>query len=106
MFKNSKTKAYIIPTKSPLITNSSNASTIISKLLDKEEILVRLTSNNNMKLPLINSKLSKLPGFPFTYCTIICHESSGLIDADFIINKESAKGFCNGKLSDDFITLE
>jgi hypothetical protein len=40
--KNSKTKAYVIPTKSwlqsiaPLITNSSNASTIISKLLDKE----------------------------------------------------------------------
>ena len=29
MFKNSKTKAYIIPTKSPLITDSSNASKII-----------------------------------------------------------------------------
>ena len=110
--KNSKTKAYVIPTKSwlqpiaSLITNSSNASTIISKLLDKEEILVRLTSNNNMKLPLINSKLSKLPGFPFTYCTIICHESSGLIDADYIINGEQAKGFCNGKSSDGYITLE
>ena len=110
--KNSDTKAYIIPTSEwlqpvePLITDSLNAETIISKLLDKEEILVRLTANNNKRLPLINSKLSKLHGFPLTYCTIICTESTDLIDANYIINGKPAKGFCNGKSSDGYVTLE
>ena len=60
--KNSDTKAYIIPTNEwlqpieSLITGSSNAKIISAKLLDKEKILVRLTANNNKRLPLINSK--------------------------------------------------
>ena len=80
--KNSDTKAYIIPTTEwlqpvePLITSSSHAKTIIAKLLNKEKILVRLSKLNNSHLPLINSKLSKSPGFPQPYCTIICTEAS------------------------------
>jgi len=110
--KNSDTKAYIIPTAEwlqpiePLITNGTNAKVIISKLLNKEKILVRLTSNNNKRLPLINSKLSKLPGFPLTYCTIICTESSDLVNAQYTINGKPAKGFCNGKSFDGYYTLE
>ncbi len=110
--KNSDTKAYIIPTDEwlqpikPLITNSSNAHNIISRMVDKEKILVRLTNNNNKRLPLINKKLSKLPNFPLVYCTIICKESVDIIDANYIINNKPVKGFCNGKSSDGYITLE
>lgn len=110
--KNSDTKAYIIPTNEwlqpikPLLTQSSDAHNIIAKMLNKENILVRLTNNNNKRLPLINKKLSKLPNFPLIYCTIICKESSDIIDANYIINGKPAKGFCNGKSSDGYITLE
>lgn len=110
--KNSETKAYIIPTDKwlkpikPLISNSSDAQHIISKLLDKENILVRLTNNNNKRLPLINEKLSKLPNFPLVYCTIICKEPFDLIDSDYIIDGKPAKGFCNGKSNDGYVTLE
>lgn len=110
--KNSETNAYIIPTNKwlqplkQLITNSSDATNIISRMVDKEKILVRLTNNKNNKLGLINKKLSKLPGFPLVYCTIICQESSDIIDADYIINGEPAKGFCNGKSTDNYVTLE
>ena len=58
--KNSETNAYIIPTNKwlqpikPLITNSSDATNIISRMVDKEKILVRLTNNKNNKQSLFN----------------------------------------------------
>lgn len=76
--KNSENKAYIIPTDKwlkplyPLISNSSDAQKIISKMMDKENILVRLTNNKNKRLPIINEKLSKISNIPLIYCTIIC----------------------------------
>jgi hypothetical protein len=107
--KDSKTNAYIIPTHEwlqpikPLITESSDAQQIIAKMLDKEEILVRLTNNYNNKLGFINKKLQN---FPLVYCTIICNESSDLLNVDYIIDGKPFKGFCNGKSSDGYITIE
>lgn len=110
--KNSDNKAYIIPTNEwlkpikPLITESSDAQLILAEMLNKEKILIRITNNNNKRLSIINEKLSNLPNFPLIYCTIICKESLDILDANYIINNKPVKGFCNGKSTDGFITLE
>lgn len=109
---NSDKKAYVIPTNEwlkpvkPLITNSSDAQQILARMVDKEDVLVRVTSNSNNKLGIINKLLQTIPNFPQVYCTIICNESTDILDTDYIINGKPAKGFCNGKSSDGYVTLE
>ena len=84
-------KAYVIPTNEwlkpvkPLITNSSDAHQVIARMVDKENILVRITTNSNGKLGIINKLLQTIPNFPLVYCTIICNESTDILDADYII---------------------
>ena len=109
---NSDKKALVIPTNEwlqpvkLLITNSSNAQQVLARMINKENILVRVTLNSNNKLGIINKLLQKISNFPLVYCTIICNESSDIIDANYTINGKPAKGFCNGKSSDGFVTLE
>lgn len=109
---NSDKKAYVIPTNKwlqpikPLITNSSDAQQILARMVDKEDVLVRVTLNSNNKLGIINKLLQSIPNFPLVYCTIICNESTDILDADYIINGKPAKGFCRGKLDDELVTLE
>ena len=110
--KNTDTHAYVIPTDKwltpikPLISSSSNAQKIIARMLQKEKILVRVTNNNNKRLSIINKNLSGLPNFPIVYCTIICQESSDILDVDYMIADKPVRGFCNGKSTDTFVTLE
>ncbi len=109
---NSDKKAYVIPTNKwlqpikPLITNSSDAQQILARMVDKEDVLVRVTSNSNGKLKIINKQLQSISNFPLVYCTIECNESTDILDTDYIINGKPAKGFCNGKSSDGYVTLE
>lgn len=109
---NSNKKAYVIPTNDwlkpikPLITNSSDAHQVIARMVDKKNILVRITTNSNKKLGIINKLLQSIPNFPLVYCTIICNESTDILDADYIINGKPAKGFCRGKSDDELVTLE
>lgn len=95
---NSDTKALVIPTNEwlqpvkVLITNSSNAQQFLARMINKENILVRVTLNSNNKLGIINKLLQKIHNFPLVYCTIICNESSDIIDPNYTINGKPAKG--------------
>jgi len=109
---NKKNKAYVIPTNEwlkpikPLIIESSDAEIILAKLVDKEDVLVRITKNNNNKLEIINKNLSKLENFPFIYCIIKCTDNIDIIDNKFLLNDKPVEGFCNGDKNDQHITLE
>lgn len=109
---NKDNKAYVIPTNKwlkpikPLFNISSDADIILAKLVDKEEVLVRITKNSNNKLEIINNNLSKLDNFPFVYCIIRCTESFDILDNNYLINDKPVNGFCNGTKNDEKITLE
>jgi len=105
-------KAYVVPTNEwlkplkPLFLDSSDADIMLAKLVDKEEVLVRITKNNNNKLQIINNNLSKLDNFPFVYCIIKCNENIDILDNSYLLNDKPVNGFCNGNKKDQQITLE
>jgi hypothetical protein len=109
---NKNNKAYVVPTNKwlkplkPLFFESSDADIMLAKLVDKEEVLVRITKNNNNKLEIINNNLSKLENFPFIYCIIKCNENIDILDNKFLLNDKPVNGFCNGNKKDQQITLE
>jgi hypothetical protein len=109
---NKNNKAYVVPTNKwlkplkPLFFESSDADIMLAKLIDKEEVLVRITKNNNNKLEIINNNLSKLENFPFIYCIIKCNENIDILDNKFLLNNKPVNGFCNGNKKDQQITLE
>ena len=95
-------KQYIIPTKSwikPLelyITEDLNTKgvMIISKLIEREKILVKLTFSRNKKLKKINNLLKLLPNFVYTYCVVLCNNGFLSKDKDININELIKYGFC------------
>ncbi len=109
---NKSNKAYVIPTNKwlkplkPIFFESSDADIVLAKLVDKEEVLVRITKNSNNKLEIINNNLSKLDNFPFVYCIIRCTENFDILDNNYLINDKPINGFCNGNKNDEKITLE
>jgi serine/threonine protein kinase len=101
-----KRKEYIIPTKSWLtaikqmkIEEVSTAGTnILSELVGKEKVLVKLTNKTNIKLKTINNAIRGLPNMVYTYCVIFCHDYLPLI----LQNKQ----FCNLDNNKHPVTLE
>lgn len=89
------TKNYIIPTGSWLkaieqlnVSDLNTTSTIfLSELLEKEKILVKVTSDKKSKLRDINHMIKGLPNFVYTYCVIFCNDYLPVI----LKNKQ----FCN-----------
>ena len=104
---NKSNKAYVIPTNKwlkplkPLFNISSDADIVLAKLVDKEEVLVRITKNSNNKLEIINNNLSKLDNFPFVYCIIKCTDNIDILDNNYLINDKPVDGFCNGNKNDE-----
>ena len=96
-----KDKKYIIPTKNwlepieKLINSdiSTKGTLFLSKLLNEEKILVKITKGKNFDLKYLNSIVKKLPNFVYTYCVFFCKNN---ID-EILLNKE----FCNGKNPSD-----
>jgi thiamine kinase-like enzyme len=109
-----KTKQYIIPTKSwiePLklfIYEDINTKSIlfISKLIQKEKILVKLTFGRNNKLKQINSLVKDLPNFVYTYCVILCNNGFLSKNKEVNINDLIKYGFCTSDEKSQNITLE
>ncbi len=109
-----KTKQYIIPTKSwiePLklfISEDINTKGIlfISKLVQKEKILVKLTFGRNKKLKQINNLVKNLPNFVYTYCVILCNNGFLSKNKDVNMNDLIKYGFCTTDEKSQNITLE
>ena len=99
-------KSYIIPTGSWLKaieklshTNiSTNRQVIISKLLEKSDVLVKLTPGKSAKLRDINSKIKGLPNMVYTHCVIFCN--------DYLPVLLDKKEFCTIKDDNYKVTLE
>ena len=76
-------KNYLTPTKSwlePLEVFvpeeiSSRGILIISEMIKKEKIMVKVTKGRNHNLEKINNLIKNLPNFVYTYCVIICRDS-------------------------------
>ena len=77
------TKYYLIPTKKwlkpieSLLVDDSNTAGIlmISKLVEKEKVIVKITSGNNKKIKILSMKLNFLYNFTKTYCSFSCLEN-------------------------------
>lgn len=75
-------KDYVIPTKSwlraieQLNPNdiSAKGQIITAELINKEKVLVKVTSGKSAKLRNINGKIKQLPNLVFTYCVIFCND--------------------------------
>ena len=99
-------KNYIIPTKSWLKAlkelNTEDISThgkiIVSELLEKEKVLVKVTDKKIAKLRDINRVIKGLPNLVYTYCVIFCNDYLSVI----LKNKQ----FCNLKDTKYSVTLE
>jgi serine/threonine protein kinase len=99
-------KEYIIPTKSWLKVISemkiddisTNGVLILSKLVEKEKVLVKLTKGHNKKTEIINKLIKGLPNMVFTYCVILCN--------DYIPTILKTKQFCNLQDEKNLVTLE
>jgi len=79
-----KDKKYIIPTNDwlisikPLITNDINTRSLImlSKLIDKGEVVVKITKNSNFEqIKLINNLVKNNPNMLHTFGTLQCDEN-------------------------------
>lgn len=100
------TKNYIIPTGKwlkaieTLSTDDINTSgtVIISELLEKEKVLVKITTDKKNKLKEVNSKIKGLPNFVYTYCVIFCN--------DYLPVILQKKQFCNLQDKKYKVTIE
>jgi len=78
-------KKYVIPTKSWLVPLKkmnfddvyTNGNFMLSKLLEKEKILVKVTSdeNDHVDLKEINKNLKGLANMVYIYCTFSCYDN-------------------------------
>jgi len=109
-------KQYIIPTKKWLkpiekfITDDININGLImiGKMLDKEEVIVKVTKQKKENIKKINTiieinKIIKdLPNFAETYCSFSCLENFESFDNEY----KNSKSFCNGIDDGYFVILE
>ncbi len=89
----SNNKRYITPTTDwlkPLnefIVNLDNSNTIgmliLAELVKKEKIIVKITSNFNKKLMIIDKILSEEPNFIKTYCVFPCYENLKILNKKY-----------------------
>lgn len=107
-----KTKYYLIPTKKwlkpiePLIIEDSNTAGLlmVSEMIEKEKVIVKITKGSNKKIKIIGMKLNKIYNFAKTYCSFSCLE-----DYSNIVNKYvDKKYFCENNVSKEnkIITIE
>jgi hypothetical protein len=103
-----RNKNYFIPTRDWLIPtaelitidNKSRGLIIVSNLLKKKEIIVKVTKGRNDKLLEYPELLNDMPNMATTYCSFSCAD-------DFDKNKIIAnKEFCKNKESRSIVTLE
>jgi hypothetical protein len=107
-FPNEQNKNYFIPTKDWLVPtaelltfdNKSKGLLIVSNLLKKKEIIVKVTKGRNDKLLEYPELLNDMPNMATTYSSFSCVD-------DFDKNKIIAnKEFCKNKESRSIVTLE
>ena len=100
-------KNYIIPTKSWLKALnkldtfqdvSINKKIILSQMIEKENVIVKVTNGKNPKLRDINMMIKGLPNMVYTFCVIFCNDYLSLILQN--------KFFCSSKDSKYKVTLE
>lgn len=100
-------KNYIIPTKSWLKALnqldtfqdvSINKKIILSQMIEKENVIVKVTNGKNPKLREINMMIKGLPNMIYTFCVIFCNDYLSLILQN--------KFFCSSKDSKYKVTLE
>jgi hypothetical protein len=100
-------KNYIIPTKSWLKALSQldtfqdvsiNKKIILSQMIEKENVIVKVTNGKNPKLRDINMMIKGLPNMVYTFCVIFCNDYLSLILQN--------KFFCSSKDSKYKVTLE
>uniref|UniRef100_A0A6C0HVI5 Protein kinase domain-containing protein n=1 Tax=viral metagenome TaxID=1070528 RepID=A0A6C0HVI5_9ZZZZ len=99
-------KNYVIPTgkwleainKLKIDDINTSGTIIISELLEKEKVLVKVTTNKNVKLRDINQKIKGLPNFVYTFCVFFCNDYLDVI----LRNKE----FCKLSTAKYKVTLE
>ena len=103
-----RNKNYFIPTKDWLVPtaelltfdNKSKGLLIVSNLLKKKEIIVKVTKGRNDKLLEYPELLNDLPNMATTYCSFSCADDFD--KSKIIANKE----FCKNKESRSAVTLE
>ncbi len=103
-------KEILVPTTSwlnpikQLITKQITTAGIImlSKLLEKEKVVVKITKSKSKYLPIITKILSDQPNFITTIITFPCNEKEYYID-NYYKNINSS---CNGEQTDPIITIE
>ena len=104
-----KTKYYLIPTKKwlkpiePLIIDDSNTAGLlmIGKMIEKEKVIVKITSGNNKRIKIIGMKLNKIYNFAKTYCSFSCLENYSKITNEY----KNENYFCENN-GNKMITIE
>lgn len=99
-------KEYILPTKSWLVPIkeliNSDPKTVgrifISELIERQQIIVKITFGRNNKLVEINESIKNMPNFVYTYCVFMCYDDLLLVDKN--------KQFCNESSNAKSVTLE
>lgn len=111
---NKNNKGYIVPTKEwlkplgELIIKKTTPNTVgmlmIAELIDKEKIIVKITSSYNKKLMIFGRLLFKEPNFIKTYCVFPCYENLKSYKNKY----KDEVSFCNGEQDKEhkLITLE
>ena len=104
-------KEYIIPTEkwlnplSKLITSDLNNDSllILSKLMKKEKVIVKITYGNNKKVIYFDKIVKNEPNFIKTYCAFSCSEDKNILNFEY----SGSNSFCNNnKNHNKNITLE
>jgi len=100
-------KNYIIPTKSWLEALnqldtmqeiSMNKKIILGRMIEKENVIVKVTNGKNKNLRDINMMIKGLPNMVYAYCVVFCNDYLSLILQN--------KYFCSAKDSKYKVTLE
>jgi hypothetical protein len=95
-----KNKMYIIPTNEwlqpikPLLTDDINSRSLLmlSKLADKEEVVVKITKNIDFyRTKVINNNIKYLPNMLYVFKTLECLES----EINYDIKYKDCNGYCN-----------
>ena len=104
-------KQYIIPTTkwlnpiSKFISEDINNDglMILSNLVKKEKVIVKITSKKNRKIIYLDKILKTEPNFIYTYCAFSCDENISILNDQY----KKTQSFCNGDIKPTKnITLE
>lgn len=114
---NKNNKGYVIPITDwlkpleKLLIKKNNPNTVglimLSELMKKEKVIVKITSGNNKKIRFIDKILSTETNFIRTYCAFPCYENLTVFDDKY----SNSNAYCNAntyenKATNKLITLE